>query len=50
MTIPATDIAHSPDGTAYLAATVSCADGCSKQVVVYLKCSGGGFRVVGIDR
>ena len=41
---------RSPAGTEYLAATVSCGDGCSKQVVVYLKCSAGGFRVIGIDR
>jgi hypothetical protein len=34
----------------YLAATLSCGNGCAKQIVVYLKRSGGDFRVVGIDR
>jgi hypothetical protein len=39
-----------PAGAEYLAATVSCGEGCGKPIVVYLKCSNGGFRVVGIDR
>jgi hypothetical protein len=39
-----------PAGTQYLAATVSCGEDCGSKVVVYLKCSGGAFDVVGIDR
>jgi len=49
-----TKLPPAPSATEYLAATIQCAgdsgQSCPAPVIVYLRCSGTEFRVVGIDR